>query len=147
MIEYIFNLGEGSGSWWKQECIIDSFLDHLLKTSVSFLSFSAWFLSQWPVFGESHVWKFPTINLLCLMCNLSFSNVNFINVGAVVFHKCLEFRSSFDRIFPLLSTNILPWILITISWESILLAIRMAAPVCFFDLFACKMFFQPLSLR
>lgn len=86
MIEYIFNLGEGSGSWWKQECIIDSFLDHLLKTSVSFLSFSAWFLSQWPVFGESHVWKFPTINLLCLMCNLSFSNVNFINVGAVVFH-------------------------------------------------------------
>ena len=35
--------------------------------------------------GMSGVLKSPTINMLGLMCDLSFSNVSFTNVGALVF--------------------------------------------------------------
>ena len=49
-------------------------------------------------FGESRVLKSPTINVWGLMCDLSFSNVSFTNVGALAF-EALMFKTE-SSLFP-----------------------------------------------
>ena len=71
------------------------------------------------------------------MCDLSFSNVSFANVGALAFEVYM-FRIEMPSwwIFSLMSiTYPTLSLFITFDGKSILLVIRMATPTCFLGLF------------
>jgi hypothetical protein len=77
---------------------------------------------------ESGVLKSPSINMLGLMCDLSFRNVSFMNVGALEF-GAWKFRieMSFWWIFPLKRMKCFSLLLFTLfSWKTILLDTRSA---------------------
>ena len=86
---------------------------------------------------EIGVWKSPTINLWGSMCDLSFSNASFTNVGAIVFVAYI-FRIGLSSwlIFPLMNMKYpSPLLWINFGWKSILLDSRMTTPAFFLGLF------------
>ena len=80
------------------------------------------------------------------MCDLSFSNVSFTYVGALVFGTFM-FSTGISSWWIFLVTNMkCPFLclLIDLSLKSILLDIRLAIPACFLGLFDWKIFFPTL---
>ena len=76
---------------------------------ISLLSFYLAVLS----FGENGVLRSPTISVSRLMCDLSFSNVSFTNVGALVLWHSLGLRLHLDTFLPMVnmkSPSSFPWL-------------------------------------
>lgn len=76
--------------WYKAHLIVvdrpfDVFLDLVCVYFIEYFLLFLWFESEQFVHWKSRVLISSTINVLCLMCCLSFSNVSFNNVGSFAF--------------------------------------------------------------
>ena len=102
----VVNFKEGSMRCWEEdkffcvwvECSVDVCKVHLSHNIYSSLNFSLCFedLSS----GESGVLMSPTISVWVLMCYVSFGNISFTYVDALVLgHKCSELRLHLNGFF------------------------------------------------
>ena len=98
---------------------------------------------------ESGVLKSLTLIVLGAMHALNFSKVSFMKrVPLHLEHRWSEFRVLLGGFFPLTYKKCSSMsLLMTLGGKSILSDIRIATPACFLRSFACKIVFQPFTLR
>ena len=130
-------------------CVCVCVKSNWFKISISFtVSLFSLCSPDRPIEGTG-VWKLSTFTVLGALCALSFSNVSSMNESAFAFAAWMFRIESYSWWFFPLTSMKCPSVslLMTLGWKSILSDFRIVTPDCLLRPLACKVVFQPFTLR